>query len=433
MKIANHTRRIVKSVFAHCYSQVITVVTQLAGVPIFLHNWTLSKYGEWLVISACAVYFSMADFGLLPAVGNRLVSDVRSGRIEAANVMLQSAISLIVRIIVGGCLLAAILLALINVGIAGTIDGKLAIFFLVVASCGTVFCGLYDSVFRAHGDYALVTGLLTTIRLLEWGGAILGVIFGGQLHHAALGFMLGRLGGALFIFIYAIRRYPQMKWRFRRDYKAELASIGRSAAGFLAFPIATAINLQGMTILVGAILGPANAAIFSSYRTLSRVVAQLPTLVGKSIWPELTRAYAERSSERISSIYRYGEISTILVGVVVSLVIFLCGPWIVTSWTHGHVPVLQLVLAALLISSCAAAGTQVPMALLGATDKHVGFSKIYVLATMVELSFCVILMKLFGLYGAALALAISDLAIAAFSVASGEKVIQTLRKDVHPA
>jgi O-antigen/teichoic acid export membrane protein len=429
MKIADHTRRIVKSVFAHCYSQVITVITQLAGVPIFLHSWTLSKYGEWLVISAFAVYLSMADFGLLPAVGNRLVSDVQSGRIDSANAMLHSAISFIARVIVAVAAITGVLLVFVNVGVSVTIDGKLAIFFLVLSSCGAVFCGLYDSVFRAHGDYALITTLLTTIRLLEWGGAIIGVIAGGQLHYAALGFLLGRIGGTLIILIYAIRRYPKVKWHFRRNYRAEILSIGRPALGFLAFPMAAAINLQGMTILVATLLGPAAAAIFASYRTLSRVVAQLPTLVGKSIWPELSRAYAEGRTDRISAIYRVGGISTALIGLIVSVIIFVCGPWIITIWTHGRVPTSPIVLAGLLISSCAAAGTQVPMSLLGATNNHIVFSKIYVIATIFGLGLCAILMKFFNLNGAALGLAISDLAIASMSVFSGGKAIQLIRKN----
>src|SRR6202167_2584301 len=62
--------RVASGVAAHLYSQVITVVTQLASVPIFLQRWNADTYGQWLAISAVPVYLTIADVGILTAAGN---------------------------------------------------------------------------------------------------------------------------------------------------------------------------------------------------------------------------------------------------------------------------------------------------------------------------------------------------------------------------
>ena len=44
--------RIIRSLYATGFGQAVTVLTQLAGVPLFLHYWGVEKYGQWLVLSA---------------------------------------------------------------------------------------------------------------------------------------------------------------------------------------------------------------------------------------------------------------------------------------------------------------------------------------------------------------------------------------------
>jgi hypothetical protein len=50
---------------ANLFGQVVTVAIQLLSLPVFLHFWSLSRYGEWLMLSAIPAYLSAVDVGIL--------------------------------------------------------------------------------------------------------------------------------------------------------------------------------------------------------------------------------------------------------------------------------------------------------------------------------------------------------------------------------
>ena len=45
-------RRILAGMGANSFGMAITILMQLASLPIFLHFWNLETYGKWLILSA---------------------------------------------------------------------------------------------------------------------------------------------------------------------------------------------------------------------------------------------------------------------------------------------------------------------------------------------------------------------------------------------
>src|ERR1700722_7954136 len=68
--VSKSSFRVAAGVAAHIYAQSVTIVTQLATLPIFLSRWTTEQYGQWIVLSAIPVYLTIADFGIVTAAGH---------------------------------------------------------------------------------------------------------------------------------------------------------------------------------------------------------------------------------------------------------------------------------------------------------------------------------------------------------------------------
>ena len=60
--------RISKLFAAQNASQVISLLTQLLLPPIFLHNYGVTLYGEWLALSAAIGYLATVNYGICSLV-----------------------------------------------------------------------------------------------------------------------------------------------------------------------------------------------------------------------------------------------------------------------------------------------------------------------------------------------------------------------------
>lgn len=82
------TRRILHGIGANGYGLLVTVVVQLAGVPILLHAWGAQLYGEWLILAAIPTYLSMTDLGFSQSAGNDMTAHVARGKCAEAQAAL---------------------------------------------------------------------------------------------------------------------------------------------------------------------------------------------------------------------------------------------------------------------------------------------------------------------------------------------------------
>ena len=73
-------RRIAKTGSALMSSQGISLIAQLLLPPIFLRNYGIAAYGEWLTLTAAVVYLSTLNFGLPTFANNQVAIFHNSGR-----------------------------------------------------------------------------------------------------------------------------------------------------------------------------------------------------------------------------------------------------------------------------------------------------------------------------------------------------------------
>src|SRR5258708_12857457 len=56
-------RRLLRGLGATALSPIVTVFVQWVTVPVLLHVWGATKYGEWLLLSAIPNYLTFSDLG----------------------------------------------------------------------------------------------------------------------------------------------------------------------------------------------------------------------------------------------------------------------------------------------------------------------------------------------------------------------------------
>lgn len=399
--------RVASGMAAHLYAQMVTVVTQLATVPIFLHRWSAETYGQWITISAVPVYLTIADVGILTAAGNLMSMHNARGEREQLKAVFKAGLSVVLIVVPVVSTVAGLLLLTFTFGLST--DQRGALFALTLAALVTVASGLFDAAYRSFGKYPKITFLLTTARIIEWSGMLIGLFVGGTLTSTALGYLAGRMVSFTGNYFLSRRDVPHIDWSLAGVDPGLARKLAKSGAGFISITLGSLLTLQGMVVLVGAQLGGTAVAVFSTTRTLTRMLAQLAVLSGKSMSPEISALYGagrHAAADKLIKQMTRLVMSVILVGAVV---LALISPTVMVIWSHGKIPFDRPIFFLLLAAAIATSYWQVQSVRLTATNQHQLFAGLFVFTSAFVLLLTYLCMPRYGLYSAAAGTLTADL------------------------
>ena len=398
--------RVASGVFAHLYSQLVTVVTQIASLPLFLMVWDADRYGQWIVLSAIPVYLSISDVGILTAAGNLMSMHRARGENDELRLVFKTTLLIVTSILPLIAIVAAAALALFNFGM--NVEQREALFILILSSLLSLACNLFDVIYRPFGKYARVIFLLTTARIAEWAGSIVGVFIGRDLTGAALGFFLGRALSSVCVFAMARRDIPEIEWSLKgvsRDRALKLLKIG---VGFISFTVGSLLSLQGMILVVGAQVGAAAVTIFSSSRTLTRLIAQIAVLTGKSLAPEISMLHGAEKHRDAERLTRQMVWTAMTVTTVAAALLAQFGHYFWDVWLRGKLPFNRPVFLTLVLAAVGTAFWQIQSVRLTATNRHQKLALFFLAASGLGLATGYFGMSFFGLEAAALSALLSE-------------------------
>jgi O-antigen/teichoic acid export membrane protein len=158
-------------------------------------------------------------------------------------------------------------------------------------------------------------------------------------------------------------------------------------------------------------VGPLAVVVFTTARTVSRGALQMVQMVNSTFEPEMTLAFGAKKIELTRSLHRRACQLALIVAVVVVAGVMTVGPYFLHHWTGGHVPPSRGLLAILLLVVVVFALWSTSATLMTATNQHQRLAVVYLSATLVTCVMCFFLAMWKGLYGAAGALLISELAM----------------------
>ncbi|WP_433975295.1 lipopolysaccharide biosynthesis protein [Tunturiibacter lichenicola] len=408
-------RRLILGFLTNWVGRLASTIIQLVQVPVFLHFWSVPLYGEWMIVNSIPAYLSFSNIGFGNVAGNEMTMMVARQDRQSALRVFQSCWWLICILCVGTIILlsgllyylpASRLLKLTNLGEA---DTKWIIFYLGVSVLLGQLEQLLQSAYRSIGRYAFGSLLKSSLTLFAFACMIIAVIFGTGPRATALVYAIANVACTTFLCILVHRDIPWMRFGWQHASFSEIRRLARPAIAFMGFPLGNALNLQGTLLAVSYALGPTDVVIFGTARTVSRVAIQMVQMVNSTFEPEMSIAFGAGNFELTRSLLRRACQLALLAAILIVAVMMTFGPWFLTHWTGGHVPPSRPLLAILLLVVVFYALWSTSATLMTSTNQHQRLASYYLFGTALACFLCYVFARLYGLYGAAASLLISEL------------------------
>jgi O-antigen/teichoic acid export membrane protein len=410
-------RRLALGFASNWVSKVANSVIQLVQVPIFFHFWDIRVYGEWLIVNTVPSYLASSSIGFGSVAGNEMTMLESAGDREGALRVFQSCWWLIacicgtIALLLGPVLYFVPVASALNIHWISSTDARLIIFYLGLSVLLGQLEQLLQSAYTCVGRYPYGSFLKSMISLTAFVAMLVPVVLGHGPRTAALVFAIANGLGTLLLCVLVRRDIPWIEYGWSHASFLEIRRLTAPAIAFMGFPIGNALNLQGTLIAVGYSLGAVDVAIFASARTVSRVALQMVQMVNSTFWPELSLAYGAKNVALTRSLHRRACQMSLLIGVAIVIAMMSFGPWFLMHWTGGHVPPSRGLLSILLLVVVVYSLWSTSSTLMTSTNQHQRMAVVYLAATSLTCVACFYFARWDGLYGAAAALLISELAM----------------------
>lgn len=405
--------RIMAAMGAGAFGQAVSILIQLASLPAFLLCWDTHRYGTWLILSAIPAYLSMADVGMVAAAGNLMTMSVAAGDSQKANRVFHSATVFMSLVCVLVSTLSGVVLATGLTGLPS--DQAFALWLLILTVMVALFTGLSEAVFKATGRYAqgLMWGNL--LRLVEWGGALLGLLLVGSFTAVAAGGLIARTSGLLWVMYKASQKTGGLGWGARHATVEGVRAMIKPAVSFMAFPMSNALTFQGATLLVGYLVGPTAVTVFNTARTVARLAVQVTAIFAHALWAEFSRMYGASDIGQLQRVYVHAIRMGVVSSVALSGLLYVSAPWLLSVWTHGRISFVPDLVGMLLVYAAVAGAWHVPRVLLMACNQHLNLANWALASAALMLALSYVFGVRWGMTGVALAMLLSELAMAAIT------------------
>ena len=429
MKNHNLKRRLFHAVGATSLGPVLTAVIQLVSVPMFLHFWGAKLYGEWLVLSAIPIYLGFTDFGFGSVAGSEMTMLVARGAKDAALEVFQSTwlLTTVVSISFGLCVVAGLGVLPVERWLHIAILSRAQVIAILCVLCVYVLLDMQWTViaagFKCDGNYALGTLLGVVVSFCANAFSVVVVVCHATPLVVALVLVCVRfLGNSVCQFVLA-RKSPWLRHGYRHARVSVIRKLFGPAIAFMAFPAGNAFISQGMTVVVGAVLGPIAVVMYSTVRTLTRSVFQMISMITNGVWAEMSAALGAGNVLLARNLHRCACQASLALSFAGVSFLAVFGPGIYGLWTHHKVTFDHTLFYILLIEVLANAFWFTSFVVPIAWNRHQRQALVYVSVTLASLPIAYLLMKWIGLPGAGVSLLMMDLCMIAYVLTSSLRLL----------
>jgi O-antigen/teichoic acid export membrane protein len=319
-------------------------VIQVASVPVYLHAFGTTVYGEWLALTALPAYLSLTDLGFAAVSSTQATRQYAVGGIDAARSTLRSGWLLVTTlsiIFLGGIVVLLRIVpvrGLLRVQEISTWDVRaiLVLFTLYMLVC--VQGSFVEGSFRAAGRFPVGITISNTLRLVEF--IIAGTtatVTSSPVATAAAVLAARLLGHALYAGLLS-RIAPTMTLGLQG---ARLTAAAREfvlpGLAFLSFPLGNALAVQGMVVATATGLGTEAVVTLNLVRVIANSIRQLANVVNIGVLPEVTAALARSQRTRAWQLINRSMILTLVACGLASVAISIWGNAAIHLWTNGRV------------------------------------------------------------------------------------------------
>lgn len=340
-------KRLVSGSAASWASVLVTVVTQIALVPIFLKYWTVEAYGYWLMILTISTLATLCSISYQHYTGFELL---KIGQQPKKLMHLYSAVQFSVFIV---AILELTILAIAAYSgmldpFFGSSDQQLnpkllqqAKVSLIVNSIGWMMgpsvSGLASRVLFPYGYFARFAWWNVLIAICTAITSTMAVSLGANILQTML------VNVATILFIYIFLHWDI--WRLFHKYQLHLQKPDMRLAwqtflhslGLAFTNISDLLRQQGIRMFLSSVVGVTKMTAFSTMRTLSNVSLQGIGTVVNPVMPEFMRYLRMKDTQKSIAIMGFIWFFAVILLSPIMIVFQLIMPYIFKYWTHGKI------------------------------------------------------------------------------------------------
>lgn len=409
-------KRVAHTLVAFFFGNGIGVISSLLLVPLYLHVWSPTLYGEWLALYSVVAYLSSLDLGVQTYAVNRLTQAYARGDLREYRLVQHTAFAFYFFLALLGSvgLMAFALWAPIGSWFHVSLTDRHSVFLIVLLLGGqflwTMPASLAWSVYATAGDLAKTQWVMNASRILSLALTICALLFWPKLAVVAA----AQAGGFLFTLGFVLwdvrKRLPQLAPGFSHARISLLGPILRQSIFFALIDLAVGATLQVSNLIVASVAGTAALAVFVTTRTLANSIRQLVGLFVHSSSTNLTVLEATQEKPKLRLAFRLVVFATVAGCIAVSASLWFEGPSVFSVWTRGRLPVdtwlLRGFLLWLVLQSPWIAASAIP----SYTNKHKSLTMSYLASSFGGLLLGIALVPRWGLKGLPIAFIIAEAA-----------------------
>lgn len=328
--------RVTKTALALVGNQILHLLMQFILPPLFLANYGVKDYSEWLVLSAAMGFFGFLDLGLQTYVANKLTVFYHNNDLEGFHRFQTTGLLMSFAVLFSTSVLALMVFfipvdRLLSVSMP-TAKAAVILYLLVLQVLVFIFWGQMASAYRAIGR---------AYRSVMWFNlqkmAMLAVTVGAVALKQT--FMIIALLQLFVALLSLLSVWLDLGFKFKeiapkiRGFDIALAKeIIKPSLYFSLFVFNNFLIYQLPVLILNRFESPLAIISFSVGRTLFSFTRQGLSVIQASIGPEITRLEGIRDWANLKRLYQGAESLTISASVIFNTCIFVASPFLLMVW-----------------------------------------------------------------------------------------------------
>lgn len=412
--------RVLKGTIALWLVTGVNVIGQIVTVPIAMHAWGKSRWGEWVALSAVIAFLTNVDLGVQPHVVNRMSASHARGDTDALLADLHSAFRVQSAVIAAVWCLGAAALAFLpikawyGVETASRLEVYLTVVLLGTELLIGVLMGPVGGTYRAAGRLARAS-MLNLVQRLFFFAVPLGLMLAGG------GFVLVALARVAVAVLVSIWIVADLRFIFpwfsasplRGSMRAGLLMLVPGSL-FALTGLADYLATQGTVMVVQSIIGGAAVTQLATQRTMVNMGRMIASQITSAVWPELTALDERGERGGLVRLHRsMAKLVSFLIGAML-LALLPVARLLYAWWTLRELSFDPYIYGFLAAQSIAWGVWGSSSTVLVATNRQRTLAGILLANACATVALALLLAPRFGIRGAAAAGLLAELAIVAW-------------------
>jgi O-antigen/teichoic acid export membrane protein len=392
-------KSIAKNYAANVFGMGVNFLNQIAMVPLFISLWGVTKYADWILITALSSFFTMTNVGLNTVTTNEFVIKYQQKDFATCTRLLTNAFFFVV--VVGGLLLLLAVFVAFVWGFQGLLNTTVftntetsATFILVLFNVFVkMYGGIYGGIYNAVSKNYFNTIVQNILRLMELIVLFLGILLKVDIIPLIVVYNIPALAGVIFNHIYTHKWFDAVL-SVRNFDKDTFKAMLKPSVAFMLMPLSYAVSNQGLVFVVNALLGPVVLVAFTTTRTLVNFLRSLMGFLATAIWPEISAAYGRNDKKTITNIYYRSVVITFVTTLAGIIALLFVGKPIYLMWTKHAIMFNEVffigMLFVLLVSCLWGLSSVIPLA----TNTHGWFTIAFLVSQVTGVVLCYACLKI---------------------------------------